>query len=132
LLRDYKAMTLEFARNYCLSRPGVTEEMPFGDAVLVYKVMGKIFALIPVDAGGLQMNLKCEPELAEELRALWPCVLPGYHMNKRHWNTILSDPSLPDRLWLSWIDNSYHLVCKGLPRKQKDELSRLAESFSSI
>jgi predicted DNA-binding protein (MmcQ/YjbR family) len=121
-------MTLEFARNYCLSKPGVTEEMPFGDTVLVYKVMGKIFALIPLDTPELQMNLKCDPEVAAELRVEWPCVLPGYHMNKRHWNTIVADYALPDHLWLSWVDDSYRLVTRSLSRKLQVELSQLPPS----
>lgn len=119
-------MTVEFARNYCLSKPGVTEEMPFGDTVLVYKVMGKIFALVPLDTTVIQMNLKCKPEIAEELRERWTCVTPGYHMNKKHWNTIHNDPSLPHHLWLEWIDDSYRLVASALPKSLKKELEEIS------
>lgn len=119
-------MTLEFARNYCLRKAGVTEEMPFGDTVLVYKVMGKIFALIPIDTPDLQMNLKCDPEKALELRERWACVTPGYHMNKQHWNTIVADFALPDALWLEWMDDSYNLVSQSLPKKLKKELEEMA------
>jgi predicted DNA-binding protein (MmcQ/YjbR family) len=125
LLVNPKEMTREYARNYCLSKAGVTEEMPFGDGVWVYKVMGKMFALIPIDTPELQMNLKCEPEKAQELRASWSCVIPGYHMSKIHWNTILTDSSLPDTLWLEWIDDSYELVVQSLPKKLKKELEEM-------
>lgn len=118
-------MHLEFVRNYCLHKPGVTEDMPFGDTVLVFKVMGKIFLLSPLDSNNLQMNLKCDPEKAQELRAEWPCVTPGYHMNKKHWNTIIPDSSVPDARLLEWIDHSYELVVNSLPKKIRAELDQM-------
>lgn len=110
-------MNIEAVRNYCLSKPEVTEGMPFGDTVLVFKVNEKIFLLTPLDTESFQMNVKCDPELAIELRAQWPCVLPGYHMNKQHWNTVIPDGSLPDKCILEWIDHSYALVHRSTVRK---------------
>lgn len=83
--------------------------------------MGKIFALVDVDAFE-SINLKCDPEEVEELRERYEGVLPGYHMNKKHWNTVLLDGSIPDRLLLEWTRNSYDLVVKGLPKKTREQL----------
>ena len=106
-------------RNYCLALKGVTEEMPFGDNTLVYKVEGKMFALTGIDMF-TSINLKCDPEEAIELRERYPAVQPGYHMNKQHWNTILIDHSIPAGLLLTWTKNSYDLVVAKLPRKLRD------------
>jgi predicted DNA-binding protein (MmcQ/YjbR family) len=114
-------MNIEAFRNYCLSKKGVTEELPFDQNTLVYKVMGKMFALTDL-ALFESVNLKCDPERAPELREEFPAVLPGYHMNKKHWNTIMIDGSLPDSLIYSWIDDSYHLVVQGLSKKLKQAL----------
>jgi predicted DNA-binding protein (MmcQ/YjbR family) len=109
-------------RAWCLERPGVTEEMPFGPVTTVFKVAGKVFALSALDAEPLQVSLKCEPELAEALRRDHEAVRPGYHLNKRHWNTVLCDGSLPDQMILDMVEDSYDLVVEGLPRRVRDEL----------
>ena len=116
-------MTLDSLRDYCLSRPGATEELPFGPDALVFKVSGKMFALTGLDAEELSVNLKCDPEVAQELRATYDCVRPGYHMNKVHWNTVVLDGSVPDGLVRGWIDDSYALVVQRLSKKQQAELS---------
>ena len=113
-------MDLEKFSSYCLSLKAVTEEMPFGDTVVVYKVAGKMFALCGLDPFE-SINLKCDPEEAIELRERYPAVQPGYHMNKQHWNTILMDHSIPDSLLLEWTKNSYDLVVSKLPKKIKEE-----------
>ncbi len=102
-------MNLESFRDYCLSKKGVTEEFPFGINTLVYKVAGKMFALTDVDSFE-SINLKCLPEEAVQLREHYEAVLPGYHMNKKHWNTVVMDGSIPDRSLKEWIDQSYNLV----------------------
>jgi predicted DNA-binding protein (MmcQ/YjbR family) len=117
-------LNVEQFRSYCLAKRGVTEEFPFGEETLVYKVMGKMFALADVTLFE-SINLKCDPELAAELREQYLAVQPGYHMNKKHWNTVLMDGSLPDKLVKNWIDNSYNLVVASLPAKVKAELKTL-------
>ncbi|MGQ7870169.1 MmcQ/YjbR family DNA-binding protein [Sunxiuqinia sp. sy24] len=117
-------MNIEELRNYCLSKSGTTEEFPFDESTLVFKVVGKIYALTDLESD-LSINLKCLPEKAIELREQHRCVLPGYHMNKKHWNTVLVDGSVSDRQIQEWIDHSYTLVVEKLSRKQKDELSQL-------
>jgi len=102
-------MDTEAIRNYCIGKNDVTEGFPFGDDTLVFKVRGKIFALVNLE-GAPSINLKCEPSLAIELRERYPAVLPGYHMNKKHWNTINLDGSIPDREVFGWIDHSYAIV----------------------
>jgi predicted DNA-binding protein (MmcQ/YjbR family) len=102
-------MNIETLREYCLSKPGVTETFPFGEDTLVFKVNGKMYALANLD-GDLTVNLKCNPSLALELRERYASVIPGYHMNKKHWNTVLLDGSIPDKEVFSWIDHSYELV----------------------
>jgi predicted DNA-binding protein (MmcQ/YjbR family) len=102
-------MNIEILREYCIGKKGVTESFPFGDDTLVFKADGKIFALVNLN-GDLSINLKCDPVLAIELRERYPSVTPGYHMNKKHWNTILLDGSVPDKELLSWIDHSYKLI----------------------
>ena len=109
-------------RTWCLERPGVTEEMPFGPVTTVFKVEGKVFALSALDREPLEISLKCEPELAEALRRDHEAVRPGYHLNKRHWNTVLCDGSLPDRMILDMVEDSYDLVVEGLPRRVRDAL----------
>jgi predicted DNA-binding protein (MmcQ/YjbR family) len=102
-------MNIESIREYCLSKKYVTECMPFGDDTLVYKVSGTIFILANLD-GDLTINLKCDPAFALELRERYTSVIPGYHMNKKHWNTVMIDGSIPDREIFEWIDHSYNLV----------------------
>ena len=113
-------MILENLREYCLSKPFVTESFPFGDDTLVFKVMGKIFALVSLDEH--RINLKCDPEKAIALREEFPDVIPGYHMDKRHWNTVLLNGSVPAKLILAWIDDSYTLVVAALPEKLRREM----------
>ncbi|MDX2046128.1 MAG: MmcQ/YjbR family DNA-binding protein, partial [Chitinophagaceae bacterium] len=103
-------MNVETIREYCLSKPFAEEAFPFGPDVIVFKVTGKIFLLLPLDTEQLQFNVKCNPDLALELREKYRCVLPGYHMNKKHWNTIIADGSVPVKQLKEWIDHSYELV----------------------
>ena len=103
-------MNIESLREYCLSKPGAEETLPFGPDTLVYKVSGKIFLLTGLDEEQLSFNVKCEPDKAIELREEFPCVLPGYHMNKKHWNTIVVDGSVSSKQLKEWIDHSYELV----------------------
>ena len=114
-------MNIENIREYCLSKPGVAETLPFGPETLVYKVGGKVFLLMGLDNIELSFNVKCEPSLALELREQYPCVIPGYHMNKKHWNTIIVDGSVSRKQLEEWIDHSYELVVNSLPRKLRDQ-----------
>jgi len=103
----------------CLALPGSAEEFPFGDEVSVFKVGGKMFALSLLDAEPLQLSVKCDPDLAVQLRAAHPAVAPGYHLNKRHWNTITLDGSLPDRMVTDLLTDSYDLVVASLPKARR-------------
>ena len=118
-------MNVEELRDYCLSKKGVEETTPFGPDTLVIKVMGKAFLLCGLDASPVEFNVKCDPEKVDELRAKYPCVLPGYHMNKKHWNTVISDGSVSDKLMKSLIDDSYDLVVAGLTKMLKEELGKM-------
>lgn len=109
-------MNTEILRAYCLSMPEAEETLPFGPDTLVFKVNGKIFMLLSLDASPTQFNVKCQPDKALELREEYPAVLPGYHMNKKHWNTVIVDGSVPLRLIKEWIQDSYELV-KGNKKK---------------
>ncbi|NWK56703.1 MmcQ/YjbR family DNA-binding protein [Verrucomicrobiaceae bacterium N1E253] len=111
--------------DHCLALKGVEETTPFGPDVLVYKVMGKMFALTSPDGFPSRVNLKCDPERAVELRDEYASILPGYHMNKRHWNTVVLDGGVPDPLMRELIEHSYQLVVKGLTKKRRDELEEL-------
>lgn len=113
-------MNIETIREYCLSKKGVTECFPFDEVTLVFKVMGKMFLLTNLD-GELSINVKCDPEKAIELRELYPSVTPGYHMNKKYWNTVMIDGTLSEPLVCSFIDHSYQLVFDSLPKKLKNE-----------
>ena len=117
-------MNIESFRSYCLLKKGVTEEFPFGEETLVFKVMGKMFALTDVERFE-SINLKCDPEQAVQLREEFPEVLPGYHMNKKHWNTVLMNRSVADKHLKAWIDDSYNLVVSGLNRATRQELEGL-------
>ncbi|MBX2896154.1 MAG: MmcQ/YjbR family DNA-binding protein [Cyclobacteriaceae bacterium] len=117
-------MNVEQFRSYCLAKRGVTEAFPFGEQTMVFKVMGKMFALADVTIFE-SINLKCDPEEAMLLREQYPAVLPGYHMNKKHWNTVLMNEGLPDKLVKKWIDDSYKLVVAGLPARVKAEFKQL-------
>ncbi|MFN8347631.1 MAG: MmcQ/YjbR family DNA-binding protein [Spirosomataceae bacterium] len=116
-------MNIESFQAYCLAKAGVTEEFPFGEQTMVYKVLGKMFALTSLDTAPFSINLKCDPEWAVQLREEYDCVLPGYHMNKKHWNTILVDGRVKDAQLREWVDHSYDLVVQALPRKLRDRLT---------
>lgn len=109
-------MNIEQIREYCLKKKGVTEDLPFDEETLVFKVMGKMFLLVSLEKVPLQINLKCDPEKAVELREQFESVQPGYHMNKKHWNTVTIDGSIPKKELFEWIDNSYNLVVSGLKK----------------
>ena len=115
-------MNIEEFREYCLARPAVTESFPFDETTLVFKVANKIFALTDVEPP-FSINLKCDPEKAIELRERYPSVLPGYHMNKQHWNTIEVDGSIPDKLIYEWTDHSYDLIVQRLPKAVKTKFN---------
>ena len=112
-------MNVESLREYCLSKNGAQETLPFGPDVLVYKVGGKVFLLLSLDSEQLRFNVKCDPGHAIELREEHSCVLPGYHMNKKHWNTIIVDGSVTAKQLKEWIDHSYDLVAKSLSKKSR-------------
>ncbi len=114
-------MHIEAFREYCLHKPGVTEEFPFGGDTLVFKVMGKMFAATGVDTF-VSINLKCEPEMALQLREQYHFVKPGWHMNKKHWNTIELQTGVTDKQLIQWIDDSYNLVKATLPKALKESL----------
>lgn len=118
-------MNIEEFREYCLSKNGVTEETPFGPETLVFKVMGKMFALTALDTPEFRISLKNSPEKNEELRAEYGFIEGAYHMNKKHWNMILIDFHVKNSLLIELIDDSYNLVVEGLPKKIKQELLSL-------
>lgn len=112
-------MNIEEIRDYCLAKPGVTEGLPFGEDTLVFKVGEKLFLLTSISTG-TQFNVKCDPERAIELRERYPEVRPGYHMNKKHWNTVHTDGSLTRKQLCEMIDHSYDLVLNSLPKKLRE------------
>jgi len=115
-------MNIEDFREYCLGKKATTEELPFDETTLVYKVMGKMFALTDTE-DDFKIALKCDPEKVIELRERFPnTVLPAYHFNKKHWNTVVIDGTIPDKLLYSWIDDSYALVIRKLPKLKQAEL----------
>lgn len=116
-------MTFGSLRDYCIALPGATESFPFGDSALVFKVEGKMFALLAMDPRPPKISLKCDPQRAVELRERTPAVQPGYHMNKRHWNTIESDGSLSAEELRELIDHSYDLVVASLPKAARARLA---------
>lgn len=121
-------MNLEFYYQYCLSKKGVTDHFPFDEDTLVFKVGGKMFALASLSAwenGNPNVNLKCDPERAEELRAEYDDIKPGYHMSKVHWNTISVNRDVPDSFLKELIDHSYALVFKSLTKKIQSEILTL-------
>ena len=119
-------MNIEDYRNYCLAKKGVTEEFPFDEETLVFKVMGKMFALTSLkrwEEGDESVNLKCDPDRAIELREQYECINPGFHMSKKHWNTVqINNGELSEQLICELIDHSYKLVVNGLTKKLKEEL----------
>ncbi|MEE9364185.1 MAG: MmcQ/YjbR family DNA-binding protein [Cellulophaga sp.] len=119
-------MNIEEFRSYCIAKKGVTEEFPFDAHTLVFKVMGKMYALAPLERQPTQVNLKCEPERAIELRETYDgIIIPGYHMSKKHWNTIFLEDNVSPTLIKELIDHSYDLVVSGLTKKLKQELTAL-------
>jgi len=112
-------MDFDTLRTYLNSKPGATEDFPFDPVTLVLKVSGKMFALVALDKDPLRINLKCDPEKAQILRDCFAAVIPGYHMNKRHWNTVILDGSIPDDMVRAMIDDSHALVVKGLPKARR-------------
>jgi predicted DNA-binding protein (MmcQ/YjbR family) len=112
-------MNFDILRSYLLSKPMAVEDFPFDNVTLVIKVKGKMFALVGINDDPLRVNLKCEPTKAEFLRAQYQAVLPGYHMNKRHWNTLVLDGSIPEAGVLLMIDDSYALVVQGMPKSRR-------------
>ncbi|MCB2197708.1 MAG: MmcQ/YjbR family DNA-binding protein [Bacteroidetes bacterium] len=117
-------MNIEEFRDYCLNKKVVTEGFPFDETTLVFKVMNKMFALTDVE-DEFSINLKCDPEKAIRLREEYPDqVMPGYHMNKNHWNTIIVDGTIPDKILYQWVDESYDLIVKSLPKAKREELEK--------
>ena len=114
-------MNIEELRDYCIAKKGVTESFPFDETTLVFKVANKMFALVSMDNDPLTINLKCDPEKAILLREEYEAVKPGYHSNKRHWNTVTVG-QVRKNLEQEWIDDSYNLVVESLPKKTKSEL----------
>jgi predicted DNA-binding protein (MmcQ/YjbR family) len=112
-------VTADSLRSWCLARPSAVEEFPFGPETSVFKVGGKMFALAALEARPLTVSLKCEPALAEALRAEHSAIRPGYHLNKRHWITVTLDDSLPDELVTGLLEDSYELVVAGLPNRKR-------------
>lgn len=115
-------MNIEEFRNYCLSKKGVTESFPFDETTLVFKVGGKMFALTDIEDYPLRFNLKCDPEKAIELREQYESIIPGWHMNKKHWNTVYSDNDVNDKIIYELIELSYNLVFNNLKKSEKNKL----------
>jgi predicted DNA-binding protein (MmcQ/YjbR family) len=116
-------MNTEVLRQYCISKPGATESFPFDESTLVFKVGGKIFALLDIESRPTTINLKCDPERAVLLREENQAVVPGFHMNKRHWNTVTVGGSLRSSDLHDWIDHSYDLVVQSLSKAIRAELA---------
>lgn len=125
LLKIHKVdftMKLEQIESIFMAKHGTTKEFPFGDDTMVFKVMNKMFGLISLNTTPLNINLKCEPNDAIAYREIYECVNPGYHMNKKHWNTITLDGSMNDEILKDMVDESYDLVVSKLTKKQKEQL----------
>ena len=121
-------MTVDIVREYCLSKIGSSEDFPFDQDTLVFKVLGKMFALVPLEnweRGKASINLKCDPERAIQLREEHEEIIPGWHMNKKHWNTVDFEGMLSERALIELINHSYDLVVKGLSKKLKSELEQI-------
>ncbi len=115
-------MNIENISKYCLNKKGAVEDFPFDEETLVFKVGGKMFALIPLEKIPLQINLKCDPEKAIELREQFEDVMPGWHMSKKHWNTIILEGNIRWNDLKNWIDHSYDEVVKGLKKSVREKL----------
>ena len=112
-------MTITQLRDYCLSFPGSTYDFPFDEETCVFRVGGKIFGLAGINANPVRVNLKCDPDLARDLRARFGNVQPGYHMNKEHWNTVITGGDVPDEKVQWLIGHSYELIVAGLPKAKR-------------
>jgi len=122
-------MQIDQLRDFCIQKKGVTEAFPFDEVTLVFKVMNKIFALVGLkkwEEGNASINLKCDPDKAEELREEYEGVNPGYHMSKKHWNTVTLNNDVSDTLTFELINHSYDLVVKGLSKKLREELKSMS------
>jgi Uncharacterized protein conserved in bacteria len=115
---------LQQLKKYCLSKKGVSEDFPFDDETLVFKVGSKMFALTNIKEKELKINLKCDPMMAQDLRQEYEAIKPGYHMNKTHWNTVEIDGTINDNIIEMLIDISYDLVFKGLRKKEREEINK--------
>lgn len=115
-------MDIETLREYCLAKKAVTEDFPFGEDTLVFRVMNKIFLLVSLSSNPLQFNAKCDPGKAIELREQYDAIIPGYHMNKQHWNTVIMDGRLSNTLITEIINDSYNLIVKSLSKKDREAL----------
>jgi predicted DNA-binding protein (MmcQ/YjbR family) len=109
-------------RAWCLRQPGAIEDFPFGPETSVFKVAGKMFALSALERTPLEVSVKCEPDRAVDLRATYPAIRPGYHLSKRHWNTLTMDGSLPEQLVRDLVEDSYDLVVGALPKRVRERL----------
>lgn len=118
-------MNIENVRTYCLNKIGSEEDNPFDEETLVFKVGGKMFALIPLEKIPLQINLKCDPEKAIELREAHEYIQPGWHMSKKHWNTVILEGNIRWNDLKEWVDHSYDEVVKGLCKSEKEKLKRV-------
>ena len=118
-------MNIEYVREYCLSKKGTSESFPFDETTLVFKVLDKMFALAGLDRIPMQINLKCDPEYALELRDQYEDIIGGYHMSKKHWNTVVIEGDLEDKFILELIDHSYDLIVNSFTKKKKLELENL-------
>lgn len=121
-------MNIEQLRNYCITKKGVTEHFPFDDVTLVFKVMNKMFALSGLNSweqNEAKINLKCDPERSLELRSQYDSINPGWHMNKKHWNTLTLNNDVSDKIAFELIDHSYQLIVKGLTKKLREELKSM-------
>ena len=116
-------MNLEEIREYCIGKPAVTEGFPFNDTALVFKVAGKMFAMLDLSENSRGISLKCDPELAIELRARFPEVTPAWHFNKQHWNGVRIDGAISDEQLKEWIDHSYQIVVESLPKSKRQGLA---------
>jgi predicted DNA-binding protein (MmcQ/YjbR family) len=125
-------MDLADFREYCLTKPGASEEIPFGPDVLVFKVHGKIFALAALDEVPPTVNLKCDPDLALDLRDRYEQVRPGYHMNKKHWNTVEIETGIPDVELRKMIDHSYNLVIEKSPKSKVKVAAQSRRSSAAV
>lgn len=115
-------MTTEILENYCVSHMGAVKDYPFDETTAVFKVGHKIFALVDEESHPPRINLKCDPFYARELREMYQCVIAGYHMNKKHWNTVICEGEVDDAMLFEWIDDSYDLVFGSLAKKVQNQI----------